>query len=238
MGVMITSIWQPGAGPGEGKDARIFSSNPDANVGADGTLQIASAGANRQRSLIEFNLFSPPNIEGPALTPESKIISANLYLNCYTSLGAGEDVYISLHEVTQPWIEGTGTNQNPSSAGVSWSRRANDLLTQTPILWENPGGDFIVDPVATVLAPAEPKVLEIDMLAAAQIAISGGRGAGNGIMSIILKLTNEEEGVKSFQFRARESEEASERPKLVIVCQSTTPRRPMRTPEVLMLMRR
>lgn len=215
MSSTVVSIWQPGAGPNEGKDARIFSSNPNANVGADGTLQIASAGANLQRSLIEFDLFSPPNIEGPALTPESEIISAKLYLTCFTSLGAGEDVYISLHEITQAWVEGNGTNQNPSSNGVSWSRRTVDLLTQTPIPWTNAGGDFVADPLATVLAPDEPGVLEIDVLSAAQIAIAGGRGAGNGIMSMIAKLTKEE-GIRAFQFHARESGESSVRPKLVV----------------------
>ncbi len=117
------------------RDAWINSGQPGKNYGGCDTLTVGSqvAPAESWRTLLRFDLSGLP--EG------AQILSAHLRL---TKVGGALTAQsVTAHEVTSPWVEGSGG----CTGAASQSNWTQSTLTET---WTTPGGDFDPIPLDTV----------------------------------------------------------------------------------------
>jgi hypothetical protein len=113
---------------GTGRDATIDESFPKKNYGASATLDLDIAAETR--FLVMFDLTGVPNPQ--------QVNRSEIWLRTSALTGRIQS-NISVHEVYNDWIEGTGMG-NPSHDGVTWESRGD----VNP--WLNPGGDFNATP--------------------------------------------------------------------------------------------
>jgi hypothetical protein len=160
------AVLQPGSV--SGKDAWIRSSHDDTNYGAYERLHIRGA-TDRRRTLIEFDLSSlPPN----ALVTEARL---DLYADSVSSPGV-----LDVHLVTMAWREGTCGSSGglpilpdllPScwADGVTW----DDADAGSDESWDDDGGDFVAEPLASETVAAASAWHDFDVTDAVAAWLAG-----------------------------------------------------------------
>jgi len=123
----------------EGKDAFMLASKSDRNYGAHGELWVTRWAGEDGRALLQFRIGMVP--------PGAHITRATLELYQNTPSSAGGPV--SVHRVTNDWVEGDKTGQ--TGAGVNWDER------DSGVNWNTPGGDFDPETAAITDIPVGEK---------------------------------------------------------------------------------
>lgn len=116
-------------------DARIFNGATTTNYGSCDEMWVGYGGTatSISRGLIHFDLTDLP--------VGAVVISAYLELDVVNSTGV--DVPISVHRVTNLWIEGSSSCAGTAALPVSWTRR------NTASNWSVAGGDYTASGIDT-----------------------------------------------------------------------------------------
>ena len=176
-------------------DARIFSGATTTNYGSCDEMWVGYGGSptSINRSLLHFNLTDLP--------VGAVVISAFLELDVVNSTGV--DAPISVHQVTNLWIEGSSSCSGTAAIPVSWTRR------NTASSWSAAGGDYNATAIATTTVGDEGSYSwNVTTIVNSWLTNTANNG-------LLLRFTSET-GNNIKYFATKEHAEESLQPRLVI----------------------
>ncbi len=183
--------------------------NVDNNYGKDHNLLIGGNLLN-ESTLIKFDISS---------LPDKQYLLEDALLKLTTSTYEGfhaEEANVSIHKVTQDWVEGTGTLQTPTNNGATWNSP-----TGTGSTWSGgAGGAYVLNPLeaaTNVAGPNEEYEFEIDDL------VTGWRNSPTTNYGLLVKYKERESWPNRFKTFHSSGGTLSGRPKLEVVFLNTPP---------------
>ncbi|MBT8102972.1 MAG: DNRLRE domain-containing protein [Gammaproteobacteria bacterium] len=183
-----STVLQPGS---DGKDTFLSDFRSDSSYGGDVVITIALSSA--KNGLLEFDLSAIP--------PGAIVNSAELEL--YLESGGNAGSILSVHRLTQSWLEGTTSAPSESTDGASWSKY--DAVNY----WGAVGGDFDLTPSAQIAMTTATGWKNLDLSA----LVAGWVNGSNPNYGMLLKAGT---GFGSASFASSDASTAANHPKLTV----------------------
>jgi|GEM_PF-686765 len=168
----------------------------------------------KRRGVVQFDLAGIPST--------AFIQSATVSLYCNSA--AGSAVGVALHRANATWGEGASSGSgNESSGGTSTTNDATWLHRfYNTVLWNSPGGDFVVAPSATLSVPAVANVA-YQWSSASLIADVQSWVEGSAVNAGWVIRGDEAASTNLRRFASRETATPANRPSLQVTFLATAP---------------